>query len=87
MVYAIRDFIRNFVEIDTDEIIDTRLTLSEAEDDLNAKKETKQDYVAAKMTTMLVEKALRHMTRSVKSGNYEKNATRMDHYLPVRLRN
>ena len=47
MLYAIRDFIRNFVEIDTDEIIDARLTLSEAEDDLNAKKETKQDYVAA----------------------------------------
>ena len=47
LLYAIRDFILNFVEIDTDEIIDARLTLSEAEDDLNAKEETKQDYVAA----------------------------------------
>ena len=47
LVYAIRDFIRNFVEIDTDEIIDARLTLREAEDDLNEKKQAKQDYMAA----------------------------------------
>ena len=47
MLYAIRDFIRNFVEIDTDEIIDARLTLREVEGDLNVKKQSKQDYVAA----------------------------------------
>jgi hypothetical protein len=47
LLYAIRDFIRNFVEIDTDEIIDARLTLREVEGDLNVKKQSKQDYVAA----------------------------------------
>ena len=40
MLYAIRDFIRNFVEIDTDEIIDARLTLREVEGDLNVKKQS-----------------------------------------------
>ena len=34
------------MEIDTDDIIDARLTLREAEDDLNVKKQMKQEYVA-----------------------------------------
>ena len=46
MVYAIRDLIRNYVKIDTDEIIDALLTLREAKYDLNVKKQTKQEYVA-----------------------------------------
>ena len=79
MVYAIRDFIRNFVEIDTDEIIDARLTLREAEDDLNVKKQAKQVYVATHEDGYDAgRKLLRHMTRSGKSGDScicKKNAT------------
>ena len=37
---------RNYVKIDTDEIIDARLTLRELDDDLNVKKQAKQEYVA-----------------------------------------
>ena len=34
------------MKIDTDEIIDALLTLREAKDDLNVKKQTQQEYVA-----------------------------------------
>ena len=46
MVYAIRDLIRNYVKIDTDEIIDALLTLREAKDDLIVEKQKQQEYVA-----------------------------------------
>ena len=47
LLYAIGDFIRNFVEIDSDEIKDARLTLRDVEGDLNVMKQSKQDYVSA----------------------------------------
>ena len=44
------------MEIDTDEILDARLTLHEAEDDLNVKKQAKQcTWLRMKMAMMLVE--------------------------------
>jgi len=44
------------MEIDTDEILDARLRLSEAEDDLTVKKQAKQcKWLRMKMAMMLVE--------------------------------
>ena len=44
--YSGSKFIKcNYVKIDTDEIIDALLALREAKDDLNVKKQTKQEYV------------------------------------------
>ena len=40
LLYTIRDFIRNFVEIYSAEIIDTRLTLREVEGDLHVTKQS-----------------------------------------------
>jgi len=79
------------MEIDTDEILDARLTLGEAEDDLNVKKQAKQVYVATNEDGYDAgQNLLRHMTRSIESGasfNYKKSTRLTDRCLPARLRN
>ena len=87
----IRDLNLNHMEIDTDEILDARLTLHEAEDDLNVKKQAKQVYVATNEDGYDAgRKLLRRMTRSIESGasfNYKKSTRLTDRCLPARLRN
>ena len=80
------------MEIDTDEVLDARLTLREAEDDLNVRsKQNKCTWLATNEDGYDAgQKLLRHMTRSIESAasfNYKKSTRLTDRCLPARLRN